>query len=121
MPNFGLTFRGQAAKIHPIFNRIYEMSRICQLSGARPVSVHKVSHSEVKTKRVFRPNLQDCSFFSEILDANVRLRVCSRAIKTIDKNGGIDAYLLGRGNSKLSDDARRVKVRVLGAKAKKGA
>ncbi|MDR0367492.1 MAG: 50S ribosomal protein L28 [Rickettsiales bacterium] len=97
------------------------MPRLCQILGTKPLSGHNVSHSERKTKRVFNPNLQDASFFSDILGVRVKFRASARAIKSVEKNGGIDSYLLGRGNSRLSPEALRIKARIAGAAEKKGA
>jgi large subunit ribosomal protein L28 len=65
------------------------------------------------------PNLQAASFLSEILGARVSLRVASRAIKTVEKHGGIDAYLLETRNSSLSDEAKKLKARIAKARASK--
>jgi large subunit ribosomal protein L28 len=82
---------------------------------------HSVSHSEIKTNRRFLPNLQSVSFMSEILGARVSMSVSSRAVRTVEKNGGIDAYLLNTGNSKLTPEALKLKKRIAGAKAAKAA
>jgi len=95
------------------------MSRICQVLGRKLQSGNKVSHSEIKTKRVFLPNLQVVSFFSEVLGSMVQMRVSARGVKTVEKNGGIDAYLLSRGNSRLTDDAIAIKARINKTKASK--
>ncbi|MCL2439170.1 MAG: 50S ribosomal protein L28 [Alphaproteobacteria bacterium] len=96
------------------------MSRICAVSGKAPMYGHNVSHAENKTQRIFRPNLHELSFFSEILGAFVKLKVSSRGAKTIEKNGGIDAYVLGLKPSKLTPELKALKKRIEGAKAKKG-
>lgn len=111
---------GKVKSPYFIVEKGFEMSRICPITAKSPLSGHSVSHSEIKTNRVFRPNLQAASFFSDILGVRVSLRLTSRGIKTVEKNGGIDAYLLGRGNSKLSDEARTLKKRIDGAKTAKG-
>jgi large subunit ribosomal protein L28 len=83
------------------------------------MSGHTVSHSEIKTNRRFLPNLQKVSFLSEILGARVSMSATSRAVRTVEKNGGIDAYLLNTGNSRLSAEAVKLKKRIGGAKAAK--
>ena len=55
---------------------------------------HKVSHSNIKTKRRFLPNLCNVTFISDALGRNVRLRVSTNAIKSVDHRGGLDAFLL---------------------------
>ena len=69
------------------------MSKVCQLTGKRPVSGNNVSHSNRKTKRRFLPNLQKKTFFIPETGQTVKLKVAASAIKTINKLG-IYAYLL---------------------------
>ncbi len=68
------------------------MSKVCELTGKRPVSGHYVSHSNVKTKRKFLPNLQKKRFYIPELDEWIELKVCASAIRTINKKG-IYTYL----------------------------
>ncbi len=68
------------------------MARVCEITGKKPQVGHKVSHSNVKTKRRFLPNLQYKRFWVESENRWVRLRVSSAALRLIDKNG-IDAVL----------------------------
>lgn len=69
------------------------MSRVCQLTGKRPMSGHNVSHSNRKTKRRFLPNLHKKRFFIPELDKWVTLKVSSAALRNINKLGIYD-YLL---------------------------
>ena len=68
------------------------MSRVCQVTGKRPLVGHNVSHANNKTKRRFLPNLQYHRFWVESEKRFVRLRVSARGMRVIDKNG-IDAVL----------------------------
>ena len=68
------------------------MSRVCQLTGKRPMKGHKVSHSNVKTNRRFLPNLFKKRFFMPETGEWVTLKVCSTALLIIDKKD-IHAYL----------------------------
>ncbi len=68
------------------------MARVCQVTGKRPTVGHNVSHSNVKTKRRFLPNLHYRRFWSEAENRWVRLRITNAALRTIDKKG-IDAVL----------------------------
>lgn len=68
------------------------MSRVCQLTGKRPVSGNNVSHSNRKTKRRFLPNLHKKKFYIPEVDRWVDLKVSSTALRTINKLG-IYAYL----------------------------
>jgi len=63
------------------------MSRICDLTGKKPLSGHYVSHSNVKTNRKFYPNLHVKKFFVPELEQWIQLKVCSAALRTIDKKG----------------------------------
>ena len=94
------------------------MSRRCQFTGKGVQSGNNVSHANNKTRRRFLPNLQVTSLLSDILGSEVRLRVSTRAIRTIEHNGGIDAFLLGRPNSKLTPEGLVLKRRIERAKAK---
>lgn len=63
------------------------MARVCQVTGKRPITGHKVSHSNIKTKRRFLPNLQTKRFFLAEEDKWITLKLSSEAIRTINKNG----------------------------------
>ena len=97
------------------------MARVCVVSGKKPLFGNKVSHSNRKTRTRFNPNLQRCSFPSEILGTSLQLRLTTRGIRTVEKRGGIDAFLINAKKSELSDELRALKKRLTGAKAKKKA
>ncbi|RYF89189.1 MAG: 50S ribosomal protein L28 [Chitinophagaceae bacterium] len=63
------------------------MARVCELTGKRPITGNKVSHSNIKTKRRFLPNLQTKRYFLAEEDKWVTLKLSSEAIRTINKNG----------------------------------
>lgn len=85
------------------------MSRRCELTAKGPLVGHKVSHSNIKTKRRFLPNLVNVTFISEALGRNVRLRVSTNAVKSVDHNGGLDTYLLKASAEALSPRALELK------------
>src|SRR5215467_7620974 len=85
------------------------MSRRCDLTGKAAQVGHKVSHSNIKTKRRFLPNLVNVTFISEALGRNVRLRVSTNAVKSVDHNGGLDAFLLKTSADVLSPRALELK------------
>ena len=85
------------------------MSRRCELTAKAPLTGHKVSHSNIKTKRRFLPNLCNVTFISDTLGRNVRLRVSTNAIKTVDHRGGLDAFLMKAPASDLSPRALELK------------
>jgi large subunit ribosomal protein L28 len=68
------------------------MSRVCQITGKRPISGNNVSHAHNKTRRRFLPNLQSHRFWVESENRFVRLRISSKGMRTIDKKG-IDVVL----------------------------
>ena len=88
------------------------MARRCELTGTGPQSGHNVSHSNRRTKRVFAPNLQKASLFSQVLDQSVGMRVTTRALRSVQKHGGIDAYLLATANDRLAPEGLRLKRRI---------
>ena len=94
------------------------MSKKCNITNVKPMTGNNVSHAVNKTKRRFLPNLQTSSFFSEILGKNIRLKVTSKGIKTVKKNGGIDNYLLNLKNSKLTENSKKLKKILLQKKSK---
>ncbi|HEV2546897.1 MAG TPA: 50S ribosomal protein L28 [Stellaceae bacterium] len=96
------------------------MARRCIITGKGVQVGHNVSHANNKTKRRFLPNLQTTSMLSDVLGAPVRLRVSTNGIRTIEHNGGIDAFLLGTPDRKLTVEARRLKRRIEAAAARKG-
>lgn len=69
------------------------MSRVCQLTGKRPMTGNTVSHANNKTRRRFLPNLQIHRFWVPSENRYVKLRICHKAMRTIDKNG-IEAVLV---------------------------
>jgi large subunit ribosomal protein L28 len=85
------------------------MSRRCELTAKSPQVGHKVSHSNIKTKRRFLPNLCNVTFISDVLGRNVRLRVSTNAIKSVDHNGGLDAFLVKAKAADLSPRAKELK------------
>ncbi len=88
------------------------MSRRCELTGKGPLTGHTVSHSNIKTKRRFLPNLLNVTMMSDALGRSVRLRVSANALKTVDHRGGLDAFLLKAKDSELSPRALELKRQV---------
>jgi large subunit ribosomal protein L28 len=88
------------------------MSRRCELTGKGPLVGHRVSHSNIKTKRRFLPNLFNVTMISDALGRSVKLRVSANAIKSVDHRGGLDAYLLKAKNDELSAKALELKRQV---------
>ena len=88
------------------------MSFRCDLTGKGPLVGHKVSHSNIKTKRRFLPNLAPATVQSESLGQSFRLRITNAALRTLDFRGGLDAVLLNTKDELLSARARKIKRQV---------
>jgi large subunit ribosomal protein L28 len=93
------------------------MSRRCELTGKGALVGHRVSHSNIKTKRRFLPNLFNVTMISDELGRSVKLRVSANAIKSVDHRGGLDAYLLKAKDGELSRRALDLKRQVLKKRA----
>ena len=89
------------------------MSTKCQLTGKTFLTGNNVSHAKNRTKRRFLPNLQNVSFVSEKLKKSIQLKVCTNALRTVEKKGGLDEYLLNTSNSKLPSTAIKLKKQIL--------
>ena len=93
------------------------MSKRCQLTGRDVQTGNNVSHAQNKTRRRFLPNLQKTSLWSEALGEMVRLKVSAYAIRTVEKKGGLDAFLTDARDGELAPEARRIKKRIRKAAA----
>jgi large subunit ribosomal protein L28 len=95
------------------------MARRCDITGKGVQVGNNVSHANNKTKRRYLPNLQDATLLSDILGLPVRLRVTANGLRTIEHNGGLDAFLLSTRDAKLPADVLKLKRRILRAQATK--
>jgi large subunit ribosomal protein L28 len=91
------------------------MSRRCELTGKSVLVGHKVSHSNIKTKRRFLPNLCSVTLRSDALGQSVRMRVSTNALKSVDHRGGLDAFLLKARDEGLSRKALELKRKIVKA------
>ncbi|HEY3223709.1 MAG TPA: 50S ribosomal protein L28 [Pseudolabrys sp.] len=89
------------------------MSRRCELTGKKPLVGHKVSHSNIKTKRRFLPNLRNVTLVSDTLGRRIRLRVSANALKTVDHRGGLDAFLLKANDDELAPRVLELKRQIV--------
>lgn len=96
------------------------MSRRCEISGKAVLSGNTVSHANNKNRRRFLPNLQEQTLLSDVL-GSVRMRLTTHALRTIEHNGGLDAFLTTTPNRNLPPEAQTVKRRLVRAAAKKAA
>ena len=85
------------------------MSRRCELTGINRQIGHKVSHSNIKTKRSFEPNLVNVTLTSDALGRSYKMRVTAAALRSVDHRGGLDAFLLKASEDTLSDRAAKIR------------
>lgn len=85
------------------------MSRRCELTGKGTMVGHNVSHSKRHTKRIYRPNLQTVSLQSEALGNTYKLKISMNALRSLDRNGGLDPYILKTKDDTLSPRALKLK------------
>ena len=85
------------------------MSRRCELTGKGTQVGHNVSHANNKTKRIYRPNLQTIDLVSESLGNSYKLKISMNALRSVDRNGGLDPFILKCKDATLSPKALRLK------------
>jgi large subunit ribosomal protein L28 len=88
------------------------MARRCSLTGKGGLVGNKVSHSNRKSKTVFRPNLVQVTLASEQLNQSFRLRVSANALRSVEHRGGLDAFLMKADKDVLSRDALAIRKRL---------
>ena len=93
------------------------MARRCDFTGKGVQAGNNVSHANNRTRRRFLPNMQKATLLSDALGQTIQLRLTTQAIRTIEKRGGLDAFLLSTPSAKLGKKARVLKRRVEKAKA----
>jgi len=93
------------------------MSRKCELTGKIPLKGHKVSHANNKVKRRFLPNLKKIKFKSEILKRNLKINVSNAGVRSVDKKGSLDQYLIEVKNKNLSPRLKKIKKIILARSA----
>jgi large subunit ribosomal protein L28 len=76
-----------------------------------------VSHSNIKTKRRFMPNLRNVTLISDTLGRKVRVRVSANALKSVDHRGGLDAFLLKANDVDLAPKMLELKRQIVKKKA----
>jgi large subunit ribosomal protein L28 len=86
-----------------------DMARRCELTGKGTLVGNNVSHANNKTKRIYRPNLQQVSLASDSLGNSYVLKISMNALRTVDKVGGLDPFLLKAKDAVLSPKALRLK------------
>ncbi len=91
------------------------MSRRCEFTGKAVQSGNNVSHAMNKTRRVFRPNLNDVTLLSEKLGRSFKFRISAAALRSVDHRGGLDAFLSKAKDAELSSNALKVKKEIMSA------
>ena len=89
------------------------MSKVCEISGKKPISGNNVSHANNRTKRRFIPNLQKVKLYSGTLQKYINMNITIRTMKSVEKNGGLDAYLIKTSNKNLAFTAIKIKKQIL--------
>lgn len=97
------------------------MAKRCQITGTGVMTGNNVSHSKRHTRRRFMPNVQNIRLLSDALGRYVPMRITVATLRSIDHNGGLDAFLLKTSNRKLTDEAIAVKKQIKKAAAEKAA
>jgi len=97
------------------------MARRCELTGKGTLVGNNVSHANNKTKRIYRPNLQTIDLVSEALGNSYKLKIAMNTLRSVDKVGGLDAYLLKARDNVLSPKALRLKRAIARKVAKQAA
>ena len=95
------------------------MSRRCRITGKGVLTGNNVSHANNRTRRRFLPNLRMASLVSDALNQVVRIRLSANGIRTVEKSGGLDAFLLKTADAKLPTEALQLKRRIVRASEKK--
>ncbi len=89
------------------------MTMKCELTGKSFQTGNNVSHAKNRTKRRFLPNLQSISFLSDKLGRKIQLKVAVSTIRTVEKKGGLDEFLINTPNSKLASKAKKIKKAII--------
>jgi large subunit ribosomal protein L28 len=97
------------------------MSRRCVVTGKSVMSGNNVSHANNKTRRKFMPNIQETSVFSEVLQKQVRLKVTTSGLRTIEHNGGFDNWVMSIAPTKIDPSLKKIRAQVEKALASKAA
>ena len=88
------------------------MSRRCELTGKGVLTGNNVSHSNIKTRRRFLPNLVNVHLMSEVMGQRYRFRISAQALKSVEHRGGLDAFLLKARDAELSPKALKLKKQI---------
>ena len=93
------------------------MTKKCELTGKNPMKGHNVSHANNKTKRRFLPNLKKVRFKSTTLNKSLKLTVSNAGMRTVDKKGSFDQFLMTAKLKNLSPRLKKIKKTLLAKSA----
>lgn len=88
------------------------MARRCEVLNVGVMSGNKISHSNRKTRRRFLPNLRNVAFKSEVLGTDVTIKVAASTLRTINKYGNIDSFLINARYAQLTDAAKKLRLKI---------
>jgi len=97
------------------------MAQVCELTGKRPAYGNKVSHSNIKTRTRWMPNLRNKKYTIPELQQTISILLSSRAIRTIDKHGGITQAIMQANEKSLSERLQQIRNKVYKARVKRTA
>ena len=103
----------------PATQHIFKRAQKGLFGGALKQFGNNVPKSKHKTRRTWLPNIQPKRLYSEVLDKTFHLKVTTRVLRTIDKHGGLDQYLLGMKDTTLGTEGLRLRLAVWDAKHKR--
>ncbi|MEZ5825306.1 MAG: 50S ribosomal protein L28 [Geminicoccaceae bacterium] len=92
------------------------MARRCSLTGKGVLTGNNVSHANNRTRRRYLPNIQQRRLFSEALGESIRVKIATNTLRTIEKKGGIDAFLLDASAAELPSSLARIRKRLEAAR-----
>ena len=96
------------------------MARRCDLTGVGVLVGNNVSHSQRRTKKRFLPNLQEVKLKSDALNCDITLKVAAKTLRTVNKYGSLDSFLVNYRYAGLADEARKLRKKVKESLVKKG-
>jgi len=96
----------------------FYISRRCELTGVGVQFGNNVSHSQRKTRRRFEPNIKIVKCRSELTGQEYKLKVVARCLRSIEKAGGFDTYMLSAKVCKMSDNAKSIRKEIKKVKDK---
>lgn len=97
------------------------MARRCELLNTGPMTGNNVSHAKNRTKRRFEVNLCNVTLTSDALGQTYRMRIAAKTLRTVDFKGGLDGFLMGTKNAKLSTKAKTIKKAIVKKQAEASA